>query len=231
MLTLLILTAAAAPTAHAQNVYRVHARLGQCVVERRAAAAAEYVLDVETNEAEARKMHQELPLVACWERIAGASRVQLRLPGDALRYALAEALVRRELSGSPMTDFSSVRPLPRATLNEEHSQTKPGTRASARRLKELAEARNSTIAAISMAAFGECVARAAPLDSHKLLMTNSNSAEETAHFKRLSVTFERCLPIETHRSLSHPAIRGAVALGYYRLAKAAAAQTARQWRQ
>ena len=226
--TLLMMAAAAAPSAHAQDLRGVHTRMGQCIVESRAAAAAEYVLDVETDEAEARKMHEELPLVSCWEKMAGASGGQLRLPGDTLRYALADALVRKELSGSPMTDFSAVPPLPRAKLNEEHFQPRRGTRASARMLKELAEARSNTTVAIFMAAFGECVARAAPLDSHKLLMTNVNSAEESARFEALSGAFERCRPAELGQSVSDLIVRGAVALSYYRLARAAEAEKPRQ---
>ena len=197
-----------------------HSEFAECVVKRSPTAAAEYVLDIETDEAEARKMHKELPLVACWEKLAGISGAQLRLPGNLLRYILADALARRELSAPPVSTFAASPPLPRAALTDEPFRPKAGKKASGRELEEFADARRQALVDANMAAFGECVARAAPQDSHALLMTKVGSPEESTGFRVLSRAFGGCIPAGQTLSSVDLEVRGPIALSYYRLAKA-----------
>ena len=71
-----------------------------------------------------------------------------------------------------------------------------------------------------MSAFGECVVRTDPSGSHALLMTQVVSPEETAALKAVVPAFSSCVPAQRTLSFDKTVIRGAVALNYYRLAKA-----------
>ena len=199
-------------------------KLGDCVVKRRPDAAAEYVLDIETDEAEARKMHQNLPLVRCWEQLVNYGGEQLRLPGDTLRYVLADALVRHELSDTLIGSFTGSPPLPRITLTNEPVHLQSGKKASAQKLAELADARRQALADIDRAIFGECVARLAPRDSHDLLMTKVGSPEESTRLGQLSRTFDSCMRSGQAPRPDSLEVRGPIALSYYRLVKSGAGE-------
>ena len=150
----------------------------------------------------------------------GSFDLAMKLPGDTLRYTLADALIRAELPSSPIATFAGVPRLGQRKLDAADFEPKAGSRPSERTLQALKEARSIALAAIFMSAVGECVVRTDPLGSFALLGTSVGSTEESARVKALITPLSACIPADKKLSLDTSVVRGIVALNYYRLAKA-----------
>jgi hypothetical protein len=70
------------------------------------------------------------------------------------------------------------------------------------------------------------VVRVNPAAARTLLLTRPESAEEKAAFATMNLAFATCLPEGVTMSFGKTALRGTVAMNYYRLAKAAPAAPA-----
>lgn len=205
------------------EVRKVQEKFGACVVKSRsqAAAAETYLLEVDHDDRELRKLIAKLAdgdcLVNAMNVLHGA---EMRLPGDTMRYTLADALVRAQLPATPMTDLDRVARLELAIFNEADFQPKPGSRPSKKRLAELEQARNARLGANFLAAYSECVVRTDPAGSRALLAAHPVTPEEQASFRTLQPALGGCLPDGRTLSFGKGALRGAIAYSYYRLAKA-----------
>ena len=146
---------------------------------------------------------------------------KLRLPGDSLWYIVAEALFRSELAGlPPIAQFESVAPLRHLSINESDFAPAAGSRPKKADVEKLAKRRSETISANYLSRFGECVVRANPVLTFKLLSSAIRSAEENAAFDGLSPTFKSCLLDDRTAVLNRFSVRGTLAYNYYRLAHA-----------
>ena len=77
--------------------------------------------------------------------------------------------------------------------------------------------------ALSIASFGECVARANPVAARAALNVSMDTVAETRALKALVPTFSACIPQGSELKLSRDILRGAMAEGLYRLVRAARA--------
>lgn len=209
----------------AAQVREVHQRFGDCVVKKHYAEAVAYLLNhptVDDNDREGRKLVRVLADGPCLVAAAdiGPGGVVMTLPGDTMRYALSDTLVRRELTGAPLADLDRVARLAHPTLDPNNFEPKPGKKASAKELAELAANRGKEQARIYLAQFGECVVRLDPVKAHALLMTPVNSPAESAAFAALTPRLGECVLAGRTLQLNKSVVRGTVAYGYYRLAKA-----------
>ena len=80
-----------------QEVRKIQAIFGECVVKKHYTDARDFVLTADMSVSDYRKYAQKLADGVCLVAAASAtSDIKMRLPGDAMRYALADALVKRE---------------------------------------------------------------------------------------------------------------------------------------
>ena len=75
--------------------------------------------------------------------------------------------------------------------------------------------------------YGECVVRADPAGSRALLAAKPETPEEASRFAALRLALATCLPEGHTLEFGKLALRGTIAVNYYRLAKAAAAGVAK----
>jgi hypothetical protein len=208
---LLALSAAVAPSNN-EDVRLLYARYAACLVAGQPSAAAEYVLALEPGALGASKMRNALPLERCWQAMTPAPGGQLQIAYDPFRYALADALIDKELLRSPVPQFERVPPLP-------HVQLRPpaGVPGRSRPLSE------NALKSAATSRYGECVVRTDPNAAQALLSTRPRSSAESDQLAAMSAALQSCLP----RNASLPSdvlhVRGTIALNYYRLSKAAQA--------
>ena len=197
----------------------VQARYGECVIKRHLATAQHFVLTPDLEKSAWRKDVNKIADGSCLLNAAkSAGGVQMTFPADTMRYALADALVRREFSTGPALSIKEATPLIQPTVDEAEYTPKPGKKYRKSELKELAEGRTKQAVIVFLANFGECVVRAEPSGSHKLLMAQPASAEEHAPFTALLPSFGLCLPAGQTLAFNKATLRGAIAMNYYRLA-------------
>jgi hypothetical protein len=142
-------------------------------------------------------------------------RGRLVFPGEFYIYALADALVARELKVAPVPDLSNVPPLERRSIP---------TFTDLKRKFGYDAALQATYDADVFGAldeFGECVVRKSPADAKALLMTEPGSAAEPADFDALQPGLSECAPEGKTMEFRRVQLRGTIALNYYRLAHAA----------
>jgi hypothetical protein len=215
----------------------------QCVVKRQPAKASQAILANVDNRTMLRD-YGKLILGECLEsRISVAT--QMRFTGDLYRYALADALVNRELAAQPVPALDAVPRLEHRNPGPPPgpdpalvTPASPDGRDSGRRTKrkdaklsqrKFEEARlnwNRDVAYAFLSHYGECVVRADTAGAKALLVTKPDSAEEAARFAALRPAFSECLPADRTLRFGKVALRGSVAINYYRLAHAARAPAA-----
>jgi hypothetical protein len=197
----------------------------RCVVERQARRASEALVQNVDNGTILRK-YPQLIVGDCLVKQTRQNSM-MSFSGDLYRYALADALVSRELAGFENSTFESV---PRLDHRDPGEAPKPigpnGKKISTRKyeaaLKDYRE--SSGVAYISR--FGECVVRAAPSEAGALLKAVPDSPEEAIRFGALRPALGRCLPEGETLRFGKTALRGTIAINYYRLAQAARAGSA-----
>ncbi|WP_310467366.1 hypothetical protein [Sphingomonas sp.] len=209
----------------AAQVREVHQRFGECVVKKHYPEAIAYLLNhptVDEDDREGRKLVRKLADGACLVAAAdiGPGGVVMTLPDDTMRYALSDTLVRREFAAAPLTDLDRVVRLAHPSLDPAEFEPKPGKKLSQKELAELAANRGKEQARIYLSQFGECVVRVDPVKSHALLMAPVNSPAESAAFAALKPRLGECVVEGRTLELNKTIVRGTVAYGYYRLAKA-----------
>lgn len=194
----------------------------QCVVRRQGKKASEAVLANVDNGIILRK-YPMLIIGDCLARKVN-STTSMSFSGDLYRYALADALVKSEFADQQAPDLSAV---PRL----EHRQPSPpppnavnlatGKKLSKKQLEEAQRDYAAGVAYSFLSKYGECVVRTAPTEAKGLLLTIPDSSEETLAFKALQLGLSTCLAPGETLKFGRVALRGTIAINYYRLAHAA----------
>ena len=192
----------------------------RCVVASRAAKASEVILANLDNSAILRD-YSSLIVRECLAREVMLP-VRMRFGGDLYRYALADALVAREFADQPVPDLSAVPRLTHRDPGPAPSATLPNGKRVKKRDYETARHRHAAATAYAwLSRYGECVVRVDAASSLALLVTKPDSPAETAAFAALKPALARCLPEGETLKFGKVALRGSVAINYYRLAHAA----------
>jgi hypothetical protein len=193
-----------------------------CVVKRQPAKASEAVLSTVDNDA-LLKNYQMLIIGDCLVQQTHASS-QMRFKGDLYRYALAEALFKRELAAQPAPDLSAA---PKLEHPDPGPEPQPidakGRKLSKRKYEEALQQYRQQVTFAFLASYGECVVRQAPAQARALLLTKPDSSEETGRFGQLHPVLAACMPEGHTISFGRVALRGSIAINYYRLAHGARA--------
>lgn len=199
---------------------RVAAKYADCVVRKKPAKAALAVLDLVPNKAII-KNYKDLIDRDCFLKASRtAFEARLRFPNDHLRYALADALVRKEFPTAPAMDVVNIAPLWHEQFDAAAYLPPPGKKRSAKKQALWNEYALETQASIFISKFGECVVRANQKQTHALLLTEPASDAERAVLKNLAPVLGDCLPAGQSFRANQSMIRGTIAINYYRLAKA-----------
>lgn len=192
---------------------------GACVVKRQEARAAQAIV-ANIDNGELLRRYGSLIDGTCLPARMG--RVQVRFQGDQYRYALADALARKQYASTPAPALDIV---PRLQHRDPGAEPARVT-AKGRRLKEKEyQAALREFAAEQaysyLSRYGECVVRVNPAAARDLLLTEPGTPQETERFAALRTAFGSCLREDQKLSLGKLALRGTIAINYYRLARAA----------
>lgn len=194
----------------------------RCVVDRQPAKASEAIVR-NIGPAQLLRDYRVLIRPECLSRQTRRS-TRMRFGGDLYRYALADALVNRELADRPAPELDSVPRLAHHDAGEApRAVDSKGRPLGKRKLEAALEGHRRASAFAFLSRYGECVVRADPARARALLLAKPDSAEESAAFGTLRPALERCLREGQTLRAGKVALRGSVAINYYRLAHAAGA--------
>lgn len=197
---------------------------GRCVVKQRAKAAGRVIVDNLGN-SEIIRNHGALIdgkcLVRSWPKSSNDS-VRMTLPGDMLRYSLADALIAVEFPNG-MPDLAKQPALDHRPVILADYEPKPGKKVKPGQLEELARDKAKAMMFDVMARFGECVVRGNPPLAHRLILSKPGTPDERATFVGLKPTLNNCLEAGQTFKVNFAMVRGTVALNAYRLARSATA--------
>ena len=183
----------------------VEYRYGDCIVSRHRQDAATYVLGLDRDPKNMRKILRRVTDGSCLVLAAKENRdVAMKFPGHTLRYVIADALVRSEKPILP-EDLRNARTQIRYVIDVE---------------KIAPPALNEVRMQIFLASFGECVVRANASASYALLSFSPETQGEVAAFADLASAFSDCMPVGNTVKLNKSVTRGTIAENYYRLAHA-----------
>jgi hypothetical protein len=191
----------------------------KCVVKQEARKAAQALLADVPNDVILDK-YPMLLIGACLTRETHAA-TKMSFAGDLYRYALADALVNRELRASPVPDLTGVPPLVQRTVSVP-PPVKPehGGRTAEKAYEKAQESYDRALVFAFLARYGECIVRADAAGSKALLLTKPDSPEESAAFGAIRLALGTCLPEGRTLKFGKVALRGSIAINYYRLAHA-----------
>lgn len=191
---------------------------GKCVVGRHHAAASEAILRNISNR-EIMRNYAVLVDGLCLVR-STHSGAKMSFPGDLYRYALADALFAREVASAPVPDLSNVPPLERPARPEPAPLALNASKADRNRYQQAFKDFTEAEAFRALGAVGECVVRLNTAGAKALLLASPETNGETAAFNALRPTLAQCLPEGRTLTLGKLALRGTIAVNYYRLARA-----------
>lgn len=206
----------AATTANAateRDARLVFSKFTVCAAKRHPKEAEQVVLSNIKNE-DVIKNYPALITPACLD--AG----DLTLPGDFVRYGLAEALVRRDYGKGLPEDIGLAAPLTHMTVDEADYQPKPGQKAKPQKMRELEQQKKNALGFRYLSIYGECVARKDPAASLQLVLSATDSDQEKRAFETLRPQLAGCLIEGQTLTFDRAALRGSIAMNLYRLAKA-----------
>jgi hypothetical protein len=197
----------------------IHA-YGTCVVKNQQRRASEAILRNLDN-SNLLRSYPQLIDGACLLFAAGAG-AQARFTGDEYRYALADGLVRRTLADAPPPQLDAVPRLDHREPEEAPSKLdKKGRPLKPARYEAAVLAHQQKQAYAYLSRYGECVVRSNPAGARALLLSEPSTAEENSRFGDLRTALGTCLPEGASLQFGKLALRGTIAVNYYRLAMAA----------
>lgn len=196
----------------------VVSKFADCIVRRRHDEVADVVLNNETN-TEILQRHRRLIDGGCL-KTSGGGWLEARFPGDTLRYALAEALVRADYKNGFPPGITSTAPLFHHEVNPEWFAPPQGKKLSPKQLADRQRRANESVGFAYLTRFGECVVRADPVLAHRLLLTRALSEDETAAFRTLGPKLSGCHEAGGQLKANKATMRGTIAHNFYRLARA-----------
>jgi hypothetical protein len=197
----------------------------RCVVDRKPAKASEALL-ANVDQGTIIRRYGMLIIGDCLAREARPG-VRMSFSGDLYHYALAEALVSREFAAHTMPDLSALPRLHHREPGEEPREVNAaGKKLSEKKFAAAKKDHGEAVAFAFLSKYGECVVRLNSGGAKALLLAGADSQDETARFAALRPVLERCMPEGNTIRFGRTALRGSIAINYYRLAHAArAAQT------
>jgi hypothetical protein len=202
----------------AKQVRALVADYGDCIVKREAARASAAILaGLGSNELLDR--YPQLMQESCLHNRLG-ERVEVRFAGDQYRFAIADALVRQELAQVPPPILDDVAPLDHRGPAAPPTTDAKGRPLQGRALEQAMRSYEVDRAAHYMWRYGECVVRLDPAAAKALLLTEPASPEEGAQFAAMGAALDTCLGEGRTLEFGKAALRGTIAVNYYRLAKA-----------
>lgn len=214
---------AVAPQASATEARAIQQRYGDCVTEQNSREARAFVLEHLDNSRNTPtgRLVEKLSDGSCLVKAAGNVGGRLRMPGDTMRYALADSLIRRELlSSPPIADASGIASLAHPVVDADAIMKSPvavgGKDGQMERERRLAMAQAVT----AMSQLGECVVRLSPAEALQLFRTNAGSTEESTALAALNPAISACVPAGSTVELTKASLRGTIGVNYYRLANA-----------
>ncbi len=185
-----------------------------CVVEERASLAWRVVREY-PDAATIMRRYPMIIIPRCATTKNG-SGLEIRFAGETYLYDLSQSLFRKFIGNAPI-DLPNAPALVHRPVEELDEAKLPKN-------KRMAEnARQKHLASVGVAflsRFGECVARKSSVDTFGLLKSSASSVEEKAAFAKLQPTLSNCLSQGTQLKFTMSSLRGAIALGYVRLADA-----------
>jgi hypothetical protein len=216
-----------APPPEARLMARTFAN---CIVRMWPVAAATVILNDLPNDIIIKKYSTLRDPRCLFEAEKSGRGVMLSFPGDSFRFVVAEALVNAQLP-QPIAQVSAIAPLQHRAHDPNKFVPKPRKRYRQKELELLQRAKLIDEGQAFARRFGECAVRADPVNAHRLLFTQPESAEETAAITALIPKARRCIPTGEKLEVNRAIMRGTIAVSYYRLARAprvAAPQVAKQ---
>lgn len=189
----------------------------KCVVRRHADSASAALLS-DVDNGTMMRSHADLIDGDCLVQTMH-SGAKMKFPGDLYRYALADALIARELSAAAIIDSSNIAPLQRR--NSPDRPAPPPVNANKSDRAKYERAMENFYEAQSFRAlgeYGECVVRTNPAGARDLLLTRPESAGENSRFDALHPALAECLPPGKTLTFGKLVLRGTIAVNYYRLA-------------
>lgn len=197
----------------------------KCVVRRQPAKASEAIVANLDNSIILRKY----PMLLSPDCLGNAARddISMRFGGDLYRYALADALVNRDLAAWAVPDLAGAPRLVHRDPGEAPSQvTASGKRLGKRKYEAAVAEYEKESAYAYLSRYGECVVRLDGSGAKALLLTGPDTPRETAVFDRLRPVLARCLTEGRTLRFGRVVLRGSIAINFYRLAHAATATAA-----
>ena len=165
----------------------------KCVVDRRPTLASQAILSNVDN-GTILKSYPKLIDGECLVRNTHANS-KMSFKGDLYRYALADALVNRELAKAPVPDLANIPPLAQRPVPDQPEPLAPNSRKAERRAYEAALRDYEQARAFrALTAYGECVVRTDTAGSRALLLSAPETPAETASFAAVHPALEQCLP-------------------------------------
>jgi hypothetical protein len=195
-------------------------RFAACTVQRERDFARRFVLAPGLRPTPAAL--EKLGPPECLRR-AGEDIIELRMRDALYRGALAEQLIRAEMSSTAIIDPSSVPALAWPEPERPSAVNERGRSLTAAEQKRSELGYAEAAADQNVMRLGECVVRADPAGSRDAVLTEMDSANELAKLKAMAPTIARCVARGQTPKFNRTTLRAALAVGYYRLAAAARA--------
>ena len=191
-------------------------RFGTCVVSRHGDGAAKAIL----SNADRKTIFAHYGNLLDGHCLK--SDTAMMFPYDTFRYSIADALVARDLVKVPVPNLTGVPSLDHiATPVAPPAPKANGSEVDQLRYQYQLASYERARAARLIDIYGECVVRENPGASRNLLTTMPETAQEEGWFAALQPAFASCLPEGQTVEVSKAALRGTIALNYYRLAETA----------
>ena len=206
------------------EVRRIAQAYGDCVVKQDHGAAQAYVLQHLRVPKDDRAGHVLIEKITYGRCLTDASRRyfstdRMRFPADSMRYALSDALFRRDLADRPpLSNLNLIPPLEHAAFDESDYQPKPGKKFKQDQLEQAQFARSRDLASITASQLGECIVRNDPAAAYALLRTPVATPAENMAFAPIAQKAGQCVQQGAAIELDKAILRGTVAFNYYRLA-------------
>ena len=191
--------------------------MADCIVKGRPAEARKAVGEAYSL-VRMRKETPGLVRAGCMGATPGMGRMwnAVVFGGDRYLYALAEAVIRQDRVLDKIVDLSNVSPLiHREPFVDETVYRHRFSKADADKLIERDRQREAM--QVFLSRYGECVVRNAPEASRTLLRSDVGKPDERAAFAALQPVLGSCMKGADQVRFGKPALRGAIALNYYRL--------------
>jgi hypothetical protein len=213
------LSALARPDLSTERARAAMHAYAKCVVKRQGRKASEALISNADN----------VTILREYESLIDGECLKLDIAkisfgGDLFRYALADALVNRELADEPVPDLAMVSVLAHRTPREQPEPLPADAGKAARKKFEKAKKDYEESVAIGfLSSYGECIVRYNPAGAKALLLTVPDSPQESSRFDALRPAFAACLVKGRTLRFGRVALRGSIAINYYRLVHAARA--------